>query len=577
MSNLYIREVCEKILNTGRDIGSVIVFCNILSVYRILRGELSRADVEMLSKAVLGRELVIPEHRQLSSSGDVRSLIERDLKQLNLGYGDRFTRRIVYESPDREAAIKSFLRLKRLGFIVESKSGIHRVVGRNEASRIIREIEEGGESLDNIMVNSSVGWSEDDLLMEAETRMQQDLSSIDNKKLLKMLHARIRKGDIETSRAILREIMGRMNRLSSREVSQLAREVMRNPSIVSEDEVRALVERKPSLLSKLSKHGFKTRLNPRQPPGYYRSGYSRQLGGADASSIYLRRYAETGNPGYLDMWLSSLAVEGDDYSLARRVAESLESRDYKGLDTRVISRLYRIAREDAVIIMSLLLKDSSSNRLKRSLARMVFNKAKYGRREYPSRSVTTVKSGGRIDKRLSIYRMTRLSLPLLAYRVKSRKPSVALLVDTSGSLRNYSSEVVLYSSVLKNLLDVMIVFSDRAKVFRCSGRTCDPSIILGKIDFSGNTNIVNALERASAFRARKIIVITDLKHNMGSIDDLVRETRKLLVKRRRVVYLVVGEYDRRVLSSLADVEAKVVVADSYRSVIRALYREMVSS
>jgi hypothetical protein len=131
----------------------------------------------------------------------------------------------------------------------------------------------------------------------------------------------------------------------------------------------------------------------------------------------------------------------------------------------------------------------------------------------------------------------------------------------------------MFSKLIENL----IVFADKIKVFRCRKR-CKIESILDALSFGGNTNLVGALEVAFDLSKyyRKIIVVSDLKHNVSNKQLLVDTVHEMLSKRRKLVFILVGDYDRRTSGILSDIGAKVILPDDIKNLKRVLYKELLS-
>lgn len=556
----------------------IITFSRLTETYSILyglRGRMEEKDLSFLCKS-LG--VCLESSKESRKTDDPEIIIEESLSTLGLHYGDRFRRRDVYNKPDYRKAVSSFVFLKRLGVIQETKSGLHRVLDKKETQQLVKQFKENKRSLEEVIGKSKTGWSRDDLLMEAEVKSDPSsyLSYLSSKRLLDVLSARIRKKDWKTVNKIFRELNSRINKLSNKEISRLARELENTPRITDNQLIENLLKRKPSLKNRLAK-------NRKKPVAVYSQndnaqlsdGYSRSMGGSQSFSYYIRRYLETGNLGYLDMALSSVQ-EDSDYPLYARLAKYIEKGD-EIEHTRMISLAYRLLYPETDIIARIVAGKRIKRRLIHFLQDRILLEAKAGKKKISKKIYIDSGNGGRLDIRRSSFRLVRFHNRPLIYRMNVRKHGAVLVVDTSGSLSKFSGEVILYSSLFSRLIESLIVFSDESHIFKC-GKKCNVDSILDKLVFGGNTNLVNALETAADLSRsyRKIVVVSDLKHNVGNRHLLVNKVEEILAMRRKLVFILVGDYDERTSAILADMGARVILPGDVRKLKRVIYRELLS-
>ncbi|MCE4614745.1 MAG: hypothetical protein F7B60_04365 [Desulfurococcales archaeon] len=568
-----------KYIDTSRvSPREAIIFSRLIETYAVLQdleGKVRERDLNLICESI---GICTGTPREPEKLNDPEALIEQGLSILGLRYGDCFRRRDVYRSPDPRKSVSLFVLLKRLGVIRETRSGLHRVLDKREIQRLVKQFRRNNRSLNKIVGESQVGWSRDDLLMEAEIKsdLSTYLSYMDNKKLLDVLSARIRKRDWKTTSKIIKELNSRINKLSSREISRLAHEVENNPRIADNKLLENLLKRKPSLTNKLIRNREKAKAIGNQMQGTeLAAGYTRNMGGSPSFSTYLRRYLETGNLGYLDMALSSVR-EDNNYPLYDRLVKYIET----GEDSepiKVLSLAYSLLYPETDVIASIISSKSVKRRLLHFLQDRILVEAKAGRKKTSKKTYTDSGNSGRLDVRRSSFRLARFHNKPLLYRRNVRKHGAILVVDTSGSLSQFSGEVILYSSLFSKLIETLVVFSDKSQVFKCR-KKCRIDSILDKLAFGGNTNLVNALETAFGLSRyyRKIIVISDLKHNVSDKGLLVKRVGEILARQRKIVFLLVGDYDKRTSAILADTGAKLIFPGDVRRLKRILYRELLS-
>ncbi|MCE4606019.1 MAG: hypothetical protein F7B59_01620 [Desulfurococcales archaeon] len=556
----------------------IITFSRLIETYSILyglEGKMEGTDLNLLCRS-LG--VCSGPAMELRRAVNPEAIIEESLSTLGLHYGDRFRRRDIYNAHDYRKAVTSFLFLKRLGVIQETKSGLHRVLDKKETQSLVKQFKDNKASLEEVIGKSKAGWGRDDLLMEAEVKSDPSpyLSFLSSKRLLDILSARVRKKDWETVSKVVRELNSRINRLSNREITRLAREVENNPRIANSQLIGNLLKRKPSLRNRLAKSQIEPRtIRNHNECTQTSNGYSRSMGGSQSFSHYLRRYLETGNPGYLDMALSSVKEE-DDYPLYARLVRYIEA-EGESVHAKMIGLAYRLLYPETDMIPRIIAGKRVKRRLISFLRDRILLEAKAGKKKISRKIYTDSRSGGRLDIRRSSFRLARFHNRPLIYRRNVRKHGAVLVVDTSGSLSKFSGEVIFYSSLFSRLVENLVVFSEESHVFKCREK-CSIDSILDKLSFGGNTDLVNVLEAAVGLSRsyRKIIVISDLKHNVSSRYMLVKKVGEILAMQRKIVFILVGDYDKKNSIVLSDIGARVVLPGNIRELKRILYRELLS-
>jgi hypothetical protein len=554
-------------------IRELLVFRQIMDTYTILSGStLGRDDLTLIEKAVGLKH----RHDNFNHSSDHQEKfsekqLETALSFLGIRFGTKFLRKdITRNNRDRKKAVSLFIELKRLGFIKETKSGFHRVISREEARKRVKEIIRDPRGLNEIMGTARSGWDTDDLLMEADihNNVKPYLKHISNRRILKVLSARVKKKDWRNVEAILEEMDSRLPNLTNSEFKEFTRELARIKQV------------KKGLVNKVmnEKSGYKWRFHGTEGMNdlAHNSGYTRGMGGAESFFLYVKKYMETGNAGYLDMALSYVSSSAD-YPLYRRIVDFLENRET--LNTgELIGLIKRLKPDEAVVILSVLQRTKAYRWLLPALKNRILVETKAGKRDSKKIKYTVQRYGGRVDTRRSIFRLARNTHEFVVYRRKTRLPGVTLVVDVSGSLRGFSGDVLLYASTLSGMVEYLIVFSDRPFVYRC-GKKCRIEEILSNIEFGGNTNIIEALKEAEKHTSStgKIIVISDFRHNTSERQHLVKLAGDILLnKRRKITFIAIGNVDTRMASALEGLGARVVEPSDPRVLRRILFRELQS-
>ncbi len=550
-------------------IRELLVFSGLAEAYTILSGgTLSKDDLVLIEKAV-----GLKSHGENKTNGVQEKFSEKQLESalsfLGVKYGSKFLRNdVTKNSKDRREAISLFIKLKRLGFIKETKSGFHKVIGKQEARKRLEEINNDPRGLDEIIGSSRSGWSRDDLLMEAgvHSDVKPYLTHVSNKRILNILSARIRKKDWRNVEAVLEELESRLSDLTNSEFKEFTRELNQ----IERAEKRLL----NNLLKEKSWIKRRLRSIGRRVNGSVQTkGYTRGMGGAEAFFLHVKKYMETGNVGYLDMALSYVNSTSD-YPLYQKIVNYLENGE--ALSIEELARFTRkLQTSEAIVILSILRKNSGYRRFLPLLKNRILVDTRAGRRDSSKTIFTFNRRGGRVDVRRSVFRLARNSHEFLVYRRRARLPGVTLVVDVSGSLRGFSGEVLLYSSILSEMIDHLIVFSDRPLVYKCS-KKCRVEEILVSTEFAGNTDIIKALEEAESHTPRtgKIVVVSDFRHNTSERHSLIEHVRTILSEGRRITFIAVGNIDAKTASALEVLGAKVLEPSNPRVLRRVLFREL---
>jgi len=177
--------------------------------------------------------------------------------------------------------------------------------------------------------------------------------------------------------------------------------------------------------------------------------------------------------------------------------------------------------------------------------------------------------------RRTIYNLVRYHVNIL-YRSKKKESKIILVVDTSGSMRDYAEWAILMSSALSQIVSHIILFSHNITVYeREALKNMRNTVkILFNLKFYGWTDIIKALEKAEQIaaenRIRHIVVITDLKQTIKRHERVEDRVEKLIKKRLKVVFIIPPLHDRKVASLLRDLGVKVLSLKDARALPKAI-------
>ncbi len=180
---------------------------------------------------------------------------------------------------------------------------------------------------------------------------------------------------------------------------------------------------------------------------------------------------------------------------------------------------------------------------------------------------------GRFLVRESIYNSIRFNPNPLVFLEKRRAKPIAVLVDTSGSMKKHSDWALVSASLFYRNIEVLAAFSTDYSVLKKPFNKSDFGGFLLSTRFGGRTNISRVLKDITniVLKSKKIIVISDLAHNTGEpLEDAVAD----IVKRGfNPVFIVPASHDFDLSEKVKAAGARVIVASSPVKTARSLLRE----
>ncbi len=562
-------------------------------------------------------------------------IVER-LEKAGLKPGQKVSRkRIAGKGKGRRERIAAYLDLKRIG-VISRFQGTERVANRREITKLAWRLASlGYESLEEAVRSSKPLQSEDDLALQADAglaysgdlrriptsallRLARRASELHRRRLLEEvaeeLARRIRSGHSVDSEALkyLDEagLLGPME-----EAAVLARrpgdvdvdllspsDIARLAASLTEDKAaqlvaKALRETKSeeyawSILENVDVHLlWEVGRNP------LKGARRRLLEAAAEAARSLREavtYAETGLEGHADMaqYLAESAIAKlagiprdvgggkltpSNVEAVARLAEAIvdvlrgrEASQLAGILTRfdpgvsikILRGMYKrggVLRDRSIEIAEKLLEKLSSTAGSRLLPKYIQS--------------TTMP--GRLEVRMSIYRLLRRSPDPLIFRRRLRARQLSMALDVSGSMSRYSVwALAIALSFTRNIKD-LILFSHRIERIRNPFTPRQVAAALMSVEFAGLTDIYGALMAAAESASKRLVVVTDLKQTVHR-GDVGEAVRSLKPRGFKVVFIVPPVHDHVEREAVEAAGARVRVAfkpeDAAREVLYALRR-----
>lgn len=413
--------------------------------------------------------------------------------------------------------------------------------------------------------------------MEAEAGLSPRLTELDEKGLVELGWASMRKGNARLLKDVGLELARRartgsltrvrdayriMRRAGTLDRETLSLMIATDPSLSSAPEADANTvaravgiagsERGGEILAKRlrdARPGEAEDLVSKVPPEALWAVKSHSLDGwkgelldaASRAAASLRsalRYMEGGGEGWRELGYS-MALEA--ISRASRLGESasigglsratvfgmaetaiaileLES-SRPGDPERVYSILSRLALPAAVkVLRSLYSRASADERevLVRSMEKLLYKySVRHGLRLLP-KTVLSPRRSPRVDVRRSIYQSIRGGRPTIVYRERLRAGRLSLALDVSSSMIDYSSWAIAVASLFLSNISRLVFFSHTSTVLEGPLSRREVARSLLSVEFRGYTDISTALEKAAQPGVKKVVAVSDLQQTVDS-------------------------------------------------------------
>jgi len=180
----------------------------------------------------------------------------------------------------------------------------------------------------------------------------------------------------------------------------------------------------------------------------------------------------------------------------------------------------------------------------------------------------------RLDLKKTIEKLLHWSSQPLIYRDKIRKRKIVLVVDISGSMREYATWTLLAASTFVGSLSRLVLFSKDVNVIEIHGRTPINKIIdiLLSASFSGLTNISKAIIEASkSIRPQTLILISDLKQTVKNISPH-KVIEHITKNGWQVICIAPPDHDESEAKRITDIGGKVHIIEDPAKIPRILSR-----
>jgi len=180
----------------------------------------------------------------------------------------------------------------------------------------------------------------------------------------------------------------------------------------------------------------------------------------------------------------------------------------------------------------------------------------------------------RLDLKKTIEKLLHWTSQPLIYRDKIRKRKIVLVVDISGSMREYATWTLLAASTFVGSLSRLVLFSKDVNVIEIHGRTPINKIIdiLLSASFSGLTNISKAIMEASkSIRPQTLILISDLKQTVKNIPPH-KVIGHITKNGWQVICITPPDHDESEAKRITDIGGKVHIIEDPAKIPRILSR-----
>lgn len=172
----------------------------------------------------------------------------------------------------------------------------------------------------------------------------------------------------------------------------------------------------------------------------------------------------------------------------------------------------------------------------------------------------------------SIYNVLRFEEKPIVYQERKKEVKVVLLVDVSGSMREFAEHAILIASTFTRSISDLIVF--REYVLKVSNRILKNPILLVEflfnLKFGGWTNIALALSEVSRRKGKKVVVmISDLKQTVKGYNPL-NEAKYAIKGSIEFIVLTPPLHDEVFANELKTLGAKVYTVNNVEDFVRKL-------
>ncbi|WP_153801410.1 VWA domain-containing protein [Hyperthermus butylicus] len=548
------------------------------------RGEDEQVVVEAVKRVIIGPE---------AGRASVEQRIKRDLEALGLDYGDKISRHKLSSLKKSDRARTAYARLKLLGIIRRSRHGEY-VVSQEKAKRIMGEIARRYGDIDNALAeaiaNSIARNTSLASLLGSELLKYLDLESLNLATLAKLysnLHREKWLQKVITGIISRKIAEGETPPNPERIYDILRREGMDSRVLAG------LLRSNPRLAARAAKdYGFQTVLDIASSIASYDSQRAAEIlahasGLKQSQKTFLRNYItrlgvtyalelakHTGvaqllaravqvreslirslsrpeeAPAHLDMALAEYEKLVSEYNSAsseipdrlRNIIEgeirSLASLVHAASTGNTYALLKGLTRQlpvwQALQFLTDVASASSDPKTKRyalMLALLTWKRAVSTTGPRLSRRRKYTVTRGRLDARKAIYGILRFDPYTPIYRRRVRTARYVVVLDKSGSMREYSLTALLASASLAPAITRLVLFDSEVRVIDRLEQASVPKIIslLFKTSFEGYTDVVRALEESTRGLApSKLVVISDLHQTVPSrksVDEVLRGMR----------------------------------------------------
>ncbi|MCE4625665.1 MAG: VWA domain-containing protein [Desulfurococcales archaeon] len=537
-------------------------------------------------------------------------------------------KRAVRGRKKERARIKaSYVKLKRIGAIT-GRAGKERLLDRAALRNLALKLARAGyESLDDAVKSIKLPKSKDALMLQMESGIslaREQLENMSESRLLKTGWAALKKRDHKTQSIVASILRERINRGEPlRDPEGVIEFLEKSHNLTSDVLIGVLSQGEPvkgldletianaiskldtesagSLLAKyrkmLTPDEFLELLSMSDPRNFWALP-SRGLGSAKGRLIEAavnaakalreaRLYLDTHEEGRADMAhyyadKAEALLEGAGGVRLGRVNESsvkaiiAEARRLVALaegtgggltPARLDSAVAALGLADAVKMLKALYSRASSEEQRRiiimSMEKILARAASRSGLLPTSKRVYNTKRG-RLELRRTIYNILRRKPEPIVFVSRAKSNPVALGVDVSSSMIEYSSWAIAVASMFSRHVEKLVFFSHEVQSYTGPFSKRDMARLLLEAEFGGRTNISAALRVLSErVAARRVVLVSDLAQ---TVED---EPPWLVVSSLRArgikpVFITHERHDRDARRLLEAEGARVLVARSPR-------------
>jgi uncharacterized protein with von Willebrand factor type A (vWA) domain len=160
---------------------------------------------------------------------------------------------------------------------------------------------------------------------------------------------------------------------------------------------------------------------------------------------------------------------------------------------------------------------------------------------------------GHLDVRRAVYSFTRMNLESLVRIRRARRGRHVLVLDKSGSMRQYAVYASLAAAAIAPSVTRLVLFDSTVQVLNSVEKLPLIKLVeyIFSTQYSGYTNIVAALKEASkGLPPSKLILVSDLRQTVIEKETVSEVIRELSLKGWRIFVIAPPSVDRRTLSSI---------------------------